>query len=280
VSFLDVLEGSARYSAQHGNALALLQQMPTACVDAVITDAPYSSGGMFRSDRSAGTTGEKYLIDRGGEKFPDFAGDSRDQRSFGYWCSLWLSECLRITKPGGAIACFADWRQVPITSDSIQAGGWIWRGIVPWDKTEGVRPQMGRFMNQCEYVLWGTNGARDPMPEIGCLPGLVRCFPKPSEKYHQTGKPRQVMQELVRIAPMGGIVLDPFGGGGSTVAGALAEGRRCITFEIVPQYLAIIHERAQAEITNSTPRAVAAGQGALFGEPKLAPPWVGGKDRW
>lgn len=275
-----MLEGRARYSAQHGNALALLQQMPAACVDAVITDMPYSSGGMFRSDRAGASTGEKYLIDRGGDQLPDFAGDSRDQRSFGYWAALVLSEALRVTKPGGVLCSFSDWRQVPIMSDALQAGGWIWRGIVPWDKTEGVRPQMGRFMAQCEYVLWGTNGARPPMPEIGCLPGLIRCFPKPSEKFHQTGKPKQAMQELVRIAPVDGIILDPFGGGGSTVVGALAEGRRCITFEMVPDYIAIIRARADAELANSTPHAAAAGQGALFGEIKRAPDWVGGKDRW
>lgn len=262
-SWDDVLDGRALYSVTHGNALALLQQLPDACVDAVVTDAPYSSGGMFRADR-AQATGEKYVLNGTALQRPDFAGDSRDQRSFGYWCALWLAEALRVTKPGGAICSFSDWRQYPIMSDALQAGGWIWRGCVPWDKTEGVRPSMGRFMAQCEYILWGTNGARGTFEEIGCLPGIVRQFPKPAEKYHQTGKPVEVLQQLVRIAPPGGIILDPFHGGGSTTCAALIEGRRCISFEMVPYYVGVGIERAEAILANSTPKAMLAGQGSLF----------------
>ena len=53
---------------------------------------------------------------------PDFTGDDRDQRAYGYWCALWLAECLRVTKPGGACLMFTDWRQLPATRDAIQAG--------------------------------------------------------------------------------------------------------------------------------------------------------------
>ncbi|MBV9945309.1 MAG: hypothetical protein JOZ69_00490 [Myxococcales bacterium] len=41
-----------------GEALAVLQSMPDACVDAVITDPPYSSGGFTRGDRAALTSGQ------------------------------------------------------------------------------------------------------------------------------------------------------------------------------------------------------------------------------
>jgi site-specific DNA-methyltransferase (adenine-specific) len=261
---LDVLEGRSRFSVTHGNALALLQTLPDACVDAVCTDPPYSSGGMFRADRAA-STGDKYVLNGTALERPDFVGDSRDQRSFQYWMALWLYEAMRVTKPGGAICCFCDWRQIGPCSDAIQSGGWIYRGIVPWDKTEGVRPSMGRFAAQCEYILWGTHGARGSFEEIGCLPGIVRAFPKPSEKHHQTGKPVAVLQELVKIAPVGGIILDPFHGGGSTTVAALREGRRCISFELVPEYVQIGRVRAEAELADSTPQALAAKQGALFG---------------
>lgn len=43
-----------------GDALAVLATLPTASVDAIITDPPYSSGGMVRSDRM-GSTRTKYV---------------------------------------------------------------------------------------------------------------------------------------------------------------------------------------------------------------------------
>jgi site-specific DNA-methyltransferase (adenine-specific) len=114
-------------------------------------------------------TSSKYQSSDAARKFCDFGGDNRDQRAYAYWCSLWLSECLRVCKPGSVACVFSDWRQPP-TTDVFQSGGWVWRGIVPWNKTEAVRPALGRFRAQCEYVVWGSVG---PMPFEGdVVPGF------------------------------------------------------------------------------------------------------------
>lgn len=216
----------------HGEALAVLRDMPSASADAVITDPPYSSGGMFRGDRAGQSTGEKYASPEQRGNYSDFSGDNRDQRSFAYWSALWLSECLRIAKPGAPICLFSDWRQLPTATDALQAGGWIWRGVVVWDKTEGARPQSGRFRAQAEYVIWGSNG---PMPEgrvVEALPGVFRVVVNPRDKWHLTGKPTELMRHICRIVEPGGTVLDPFAGSGSTGAGALYHGLRFIGIEI------------------------------------------------
>src|SRR5204862_6462782 len=108
--------------------LAGLQPLPDGCVDALIKNPPYSSGGMYRSDRRKEPS-EKYVKNGTQVVRPEFAGDNRDQRSFGYWCSLWLGECQRIAKPGAPICVFADWRQLSVVTDVIQAGGWVLRGV-------------------------------------------------------------------------------------------------------------------------------------------------------
>jgi site-specific DNA-methyltransferase (adenine-specific) len=123
---------------------------------------------------------------------------------------------------------------------------------------------MGRFSAQCEYVVWATAGPRDLNEEIGILPGIVRGYPKPSEKHHITGKPVEVLQELVRIAPVGGVIVDPFCGAASTGVAALLEGRRFLGCELVGDYVEVSRERLRATETNSTIQARAAGQGALF----------------
>ena len=42
---LDVLEGDARACIHRGEAWSFLRTLPDHCVDAVITDPPYASGG-------------------------------------------------------------------------------------------------------------------------------------------------------------------------------------------------------------------------------------------
>lgn len=215
-----------------GDALAILPQLEGGSVDAVITDPPYSSGGQFRGDRTQGAH-QKYVQtdSRSGHLLPDFSGDTRDQRGYAYWCALWLGECRRVTIPGGVIALFTDWRQLPTTTDMLQAGGIVWRGILPWHKPNG-RVVQGRWANQCEYVAWGTNGPR-PLDQLGpvAFSGFLQANP-PRQRDHITQKPLEVMRELVKIVPPGGTVLDPFAGGGTTGVAAVMEGRRFVGIEL------------------------------------------------
>ena len=61
---------------------------------------------------------------------------------------------------------------------------------------------------------------------------------------HPTVKPTALMRWLIRLAtPPGGIILDPFGGSGSTGVAARAEGVRAILIEREDEYLEIIRQR-------------------------------------
>lgn len=234
----------------HGDSLEVLAELTA--VDAVITDPPYSSGGAFRSDRSRSTAdkyiGGGYVANSKALTRPEFHGDNKDQRAYLAWCAVWLGRCLRITKPGGVCCMFTDWRQLPTTTDALQSGGWSWRGLVPWDKTEAARPQKGWFRNQCEYVVWGSNG---PMPEGGeCHPGFFRQSVLSEGKEHIAGKPVAVMEGIVKIAPANALILDPFMGSGTTGVASVNQGRRFVGVELERKYFDIACERldrAQAQ---------------------------------
>lgn len=229
------------WQMHHGDALAFLRDLPTASVDALVTDPPYSSGGMVRGDRANGDLDAKYVRSTSQGNWETFTGDNRDQRGYGYWCALWLSECARVVKPGGAALLFTDWRQLPSTTDALQAGGFVWRGIVPWHKPM-ARPALGKFTASCEYVVWGSNG---PMrQDTGCLPGFYTAS-SPREREHMTQKPLEVMRGLVQIAPAGGVVLDPFAGSATTGVAALLEGRDFIGSELSEHYHAIATRRLE-----------------------------------
>lgn len=244
-----------------GDALAVLRELPTGSVDAVITDPPYSSGGMFRSDRTQDTRVKYTRRKHRAPSSLDFAGDSRDGRGWAHWMALWLGEALRITRPGGALVMFTDWRQLPTATDAVQAGGWVWRGVVPWIKPD-ARHQPGRYAQAAEFVVWGTAGPR-PI-EGSTLPGyyLARSprATDPDGRHHITQKPLDVMRSLVQICPLGGTVLDPFAGSGQTGVAALVEGRRFVGCEITDHYA----EVAESRIREATGDAATRGdQGAL-----------------
>ena len=214
--------------------------------DALITDPPYSSGGAFRGDRM-GSTVSKYVQSSTFTPRPEFSGDNRDQRSYLAWCSLWMAAALHSAKPGAAMAVFSDWRQLPVTTDAVQAGGWVWRGIGVWDKTEGTRPRLGGFRAQCEFTVWATSGPLDSQANPVALPGVIR-HPTVGDKQHIAEKPLSVMHWLVRLAPEGGVVLDPFAGSGTTLISAKSLGRRAIGFESDAQSCELAVKRLRQEV--------------------------------
>lgn len=213
-------------------------------VHAVITDPPYSSGGMVRGDRMQSTKTKYMQSDSGNQgRLLDFSGDNRDQRSFAFWSALWCSAAMQATVPGGIACFFTDWRQLPVSTDYMQAGGWVWRGIVPWSKPS-YRPAMGRFGAQCEYVVWGSNGALPVERDVGCLPGFFDQA-TPSNREHVTQKPVPLMAEIVNITPAGTVVLDPFMGSGTTGVAAVQTGRKFVGMEVNPEIFEIARRRIE-----------------------------------
>lgn len=231
----------------HGDCLAVLREMAPESVDAVITDPPYSSGGLYRGDR-AQSTRDKYL--QSGKIASDYArhsftGDNLDQRAWTSWAAEWLSLARSATKPGGVAAVFTDWRQIGALCDAVQWAGWIWRGIMVWDK-KNSRPQPGRPRQQCEFIVWASNGSLDVKRNAPYLPGIFTAPPPTGEKrQHQTEKPLALMRDIVRICETGGTVLDPFAGSGSTLEAAILEGFSAIGIEKDDHYINVARQRTQ-----------------------------------
>jgi site-specific DNA-methyltransferase (adenine-specific) len=243
----EVIAGRGQWHVEKGNCLGVLGKMQDESVDAIVTDPPYSSGGLHAVDRAA-LPSKKYMQSGTKVQRPEFEGDSRDQRSFGFWCTLWLSECYRVAKPGAPVCVFADWRQVSIATDVLQAAGFTFRGIVPWDKTPAVRPQRGRFRNQAEYIVWGSKGRMPADRAVPVLPGVISEAVRSREKRHMTGKPVELMRQVVRICEPGGVVLDPFCGSGTTGIACQLEGLRFVGIELTDSYARVAREWLGSEL--------------------------------
>ena len=228
----------------HGDLLHVLPTLPDNLFGGVITDPPYASGAADQNARQK-STAAKYSNLKTTNPFPDFEGDSKDQRSWTRWMVEWLSEARRVCQVGAPICMFIDWRQLPAMTDALQWAGWIWRGVLAWDKTNS-RPQRGRFRQQVEFIVWGSNGHMPIDRDAPVLPGAFRQpMPALAKRKHQTEKPLEVMQEIVRIVEPGGIILDPFAGSGTTVLAAKFGGYSAVGIELSSHYAKVSTARLE-----------------------------------
>ena len=186
---------------------------------------------------------EKYQNTGTKRTYPPLLGDNRDQRSFALWATMWLAECHRLAKSGACLLVFTDWRQLPVMTDAVQAGGWLWRGLVVWDKPN-ARPILGEFRRQCEFVVFGVKGQISPAHRR-CLPGIYRHVVVGATKRHITEKPMPLMEDLLQVVRAAGHVLDPFMGSGSTGEACLKSGRVFTGVELSEEYFEVARARLE-----------------------------------
>jgi site-specific DNA-methyltransferase (adenine-specific) len=231
----------ASVTIYHGDMFDILPTLSG--VGAVITDPPYSSGGAFRGDRAMQTS-TKYVNSDTASYRPEFAGDNRDQRSFLAWCALWMNAARQASNPHAVMCSFIDWRQLPILTDAVQAGGWTWRGLATWWKP-GIRMQRGSFSASAEYVVYATNGPAKTDFD-GAVQNVFKCAPAPN-KEHIAEKPADVMSWVVSVVAPSSLVLDPFMGSGSTLFAAKGKGHRAIGIDVDERYCEIAARRCSQE---------------------------------
>ena len=224
-----------------GDSLSLMECMDNDCYHAVVTDPPYASGGLTTAERKA-SPARKYLSS---SRYLSFDNDTRDQSTHFLWSVMWMQEAIRITRHGGWLMVFSDWRQLPLTSDALQVAGWTWRAVVTWDKTEACRPHQGMFRNQTEFILIATRGSigkEQDRPRVFPA-GVFRHYLKPSDKMHLTGKPVPLMRHLMTVLPPGSRVLDPFMGSGTTLVAARDLGHVAHGIDLSPDNVRIAADR-------------------------------------
>ena len=109
-----------------------------------------------------------------------------------------------------------------------------------WEPWGLFRKPLDGTVRQC-LEKWGTGGLRRISPGRP-FTDVVLCSPTHSKERsianHPSLKPQSFMRQIVRASlPLGrGVVLDPFLGGGSTIAAALSLGYDGIGLELDPEY--------------------------------------------
>lgn len=228
-----------------GNAIDILTR-DLGVFDGVISDPPYASGSTLAGEQQS--TAIKYTDAKKHCPYPDFVGDGMDQRAWGNMMRQVLELCRSKCRQGAVLALFVDWRNLPVLMDAMQWAGWLIRGLVVWDKLSS-RLQRGRFCQQAEFVVWGSNGMLPFDRGVPCLPGVFRAANvQPNIRIHQTQNPLEVMRDICKIVVPGGRILDPFAGSGSTLIAAREEGHPAVGIEASPEIARTAAERCGVEV--------------------------------
>jgi DNA modification methylase len=152
---------------------------------------------------------------------------------------------LSVTK-GACYICMSS-SELDTLQRAFRAAGGKWSTFVIWAKSTFT---LGRadYQRQYEPILYGWKdgadhywcGARDQ--------GDVWFFDKPARNdLHPTMKPVALVERAVRNSSKGrDIVLDPFGGSGSTLIACAKAGRQARLIELDPKYVDTIILRWQA----------------------------------
>ena len=214
-----------------GDCLDVLRSLPDGSVDAVITDPPWKDYRTSRYDASAW------------HQPIDYVAPER-----------YASLLYRALRADSACVVWCGWECFDEHARALREAGFVIRNCIVWAKpnhTAGdLEGNLGYQHEQAVFAVkgrWHRHGKRES--NLWIEPHLF----SRTRRHHPTEKPLGLMARSVELScPLGGIVLDPFTGSGTTAVAAIETGRNFIGCEIDPAYHAIATKRID-DALNSQP---------------------------
>lgn len=227
-----------------GDCLDILPQLRSEIADTIFADPPFNLGKEYGSSSSDNRTDQEYLE----------------------WCQAWISECVRLLKPGGALFLYnlPKWNLLLgsfLSAQHLEFRHWVAVEIsacLPIPKrlhpshysllyyTKGKPKTFRRIRTpiqtcrHCGKEIKDYGGHRDAMNPLGVTLKDVWTDIPPVRHWKFKSKNRRAnalsTKLLDRVVEMstrpGDLVLDPFGGSGTTYAVCESKGRHWIGIEI------------------------------------------------
>ena len=206
--------------------------MDGAKADLIFTDPPY--GMSYQGDRTKGdgTRVKRVIIDddKTGDDLIAMVQDA-------------VANAALVTKEGSAAYICFTWRTYREFEQAVNLAGLTVSNCIVWDKKSiGIgdghyRPQH-EFMFYCKGETW--NGGRDQSDVWDLSRGNT------GDYVHPTQKPVELIEKAIaNSSKPGQIVLDVFGGSGSTLIACAKLKRKCRMIELDPIYCDVIIKRWQ-----------------------------------
>ncbi len=265
----------------HGDCVQILQEIPDASADLAFVDPPFNLGKDYGKGVSDSLTECEYLK----------------------WCSEWISACVRILKPGGALFSFNLPKWNIELGHMLNEEGMLFRHWIAIDIKYSL-PIPGRLYPSHYSLLYFTKGKpsffnrpRVPVPICRHCGGDLKDYGGHRDKLnpkglnltdvwtdippvrHQSTKRRganelslKLLRRVLEISTQpGDLVLDPFGGSGTTFVAAEEMHRHWIGIELGD--CEPIIQRLKGEKPNVSPKNLGdAGKGMSASRARKLPP--------
>lgn len=212
------------WEVRRGDALRVMEQMPSGSVQAIITDPPYGIAyqSAWRTDKR--------------DRFDVIQGDTELDFS-------WLAEACRVMANTSSLFIFCRWDVQGQFYDAIAEHFQV-RSQVIWDRGVHGLGDLNAQYAPCHDVAWFATKGKWKFPN-GRPKSVYRVDRLPAnELLHPTQKPVPLMRVIVSdLTQFGDTVLDCFAGSGPCGVACIKTGRRFLGVEIDPGYFDIAVKR-------------------------------------
>ena len=209
------------------DVLAVERLMDGKKADMVFTDPPYA---LFGNSTGAAVADDKMIR-------PFF-------RDIGK--AIFLS-----AKQGSHFYSCLDWKSWAAVMDSYAGAGLTVKNMIVWDKGHGALGQA--YRSQHELIMFGVcanagisitkTAAVSSEHQITDV-NVWQCPREPKQGMHAALKPQELIKRAVKnSSSKGELVLDLFGGSGSTLIACEDLARKCSMMEMEPKYCDVIVKR-------------------------------------
>lgn len=196
-----------------------------------------------------------HICGKGKTKHEEFAMASGEMSKLEFTNFLKEAMDLQIkySKNGSIHFGCMDWRHITEIMNAANASGFELKNLCIWDKGTGGMGSLYRSQHELIFVLKNGTAPHVNNVELGVhgryrtniwkYRGMHASNPESKilAKLHPTVKPvAMIMDALLDCSSPGGIVLDSFGGSGSTLIAAERTKRKARIIEIEPKYCDVI----------------------------------------
>ncbi|MFH2069633.1 MAG: site-specific DNA-methyltransferase [Elusimicrobiota bacterium] len=235
-----------------GDCIEIMKNIPSESVDLVFADPPFNIGIKY-----------------------DNYKDDKSYEDYYNWSAGWIKETYRILKETGAVYIAIGDEFAAEINLILKKTGFNFRNWIIWYYTFGQN-QRKKFNRSHTHILYFTkdkekfvfNDKEIRIPSarlqvyhdkrahpLGKVPDDVWEFARVCGSFkerignHPCQMPEALLERIIRTSSnVGDIVLDPFGGTGTTSAVAKKLKRNYITMEISKNYIDVIRKRLEGRI--------------------------------
>ena len=167
------------------------------------------------------------------------------------------------TIDGAHVYSCLDWHSWTAVNDSYAESGLTVKNMIVWDKERGALGNLYRMQHELIWVginrafnknrTLANKGNSRPVTDVN----VWQCSRVSSkDRSHNAAKPVEIISRAIENScDSGGMVLDLFGGSGSTLIACQQTGRSCRMMELDPGYCDVIVKR-YAEMVKADPAEI------------------------